>query len=214
MGKDCQPSISARKLNAEKAPSSKSDHLEEKVDDLLSHLRPQTAGKRPQSAGSGPSATSHFLSSDLKHLLTPESSSTSPADVVIDTTTGFARFEPPTTSVHALHGVMTSPIANYVSLYDIPDATADEQLDTFRRAFLPHFAFIHIPTGMSASLLRGRKPFLWLVIMSLTTKSAGQQMVMGDTIRRIVSQQVLAEQEKSLDLLLGIICYISWFVSW
>lgn len=101
-------------------------------------------------------------------------------------------------------------MAGYVSLYDMPDATAQEQLNTFRRVFLPLFAFVHIPDSTSALQLRHQRPFLWLVIMSLTTNSAGQQIVMGDTIRRIVSQQALAEQEKSMDLLLGILCYIAW----
>ena len=212
LGKDCLPPISVRKRNVEKPSSSKRNLVEEKVDDLVSLLRSRAVGKQPQSAGPDLPATSNILSSDLKHLLTPESTSTTPANVVIDATTGFARFAPPVPGVPPLNGMPTSPIASYVSLYDIPDATAEEQLDTFRRIFLPHFAFTHIPITTSASILRGQKPFLWLIIMSLTTKSAAQQMAMGDTIRRIVSQQVLAEQEKSLDLLLGIICYIVWSV--
>ena len=63
---------------------------------------------------------------------------------------------------------------------------------------------------MSASDLRYQKPFLWLVIMSLTTKSLAQQLVMGDMIRRIIAQQVVVESEKSLDMLLGVLCFIGW----
>lgn len=208
LGKDCQPSVSVRKRNIEKGPGSRSSRLEEKVDDLVSLLRPQAVEKQSQSTGSG--TVSQFASPDLDHLLSPASSSAPPADVVIDTTTGFARFATPTPTSSSTNEVTVSPLASYVSLYDIPDATAEEQLETFRQVFLPLFAFVHIPSSTSASHLRQRKPFLWLVIMSLTTKSAGQQIIMGDTIRRIVSQQALAEHEKSIDLLLGILCYIAW----
>jgi hypothetical protein len=208
LGKDCQPSASVRKRNVDKGSGSKASRLEEKVDDLVSLLRPQAVEKQSQSTGSG--TLSQFASSDLDHLLSPASSSVPPADIVIDTTTGFARFATPTPAPSSIHGLTVSPLASYVSLYDIPDATAEEQLDTFRRVFLPLFAFVHIPNSTSASNLRQQKPFLWLVIMSLTTKSAGQQIIIGDTIRRIVSQQALAEQEKSMDLLLGILCYIAW----
>lgn len=106
-----------------------------------------------------------------------------------------------------------SPIAKYVSAFEIPDATAEEQLRTFRQSFLPLFAFVALPATMSASGLRLQKPFLWLVIMSLTTKSVATQIAMGDSIREIVSHQVVVEHEKSLDILLGIICYQAWFAS-
>jgi hypothetical protein len=120
---------------------------------------------------------------------------------------------PPTparTATDSNIGQSPSSIDDDVAVHNIPDATAKKQLDTFRRAFLPFFPFIHIPALMSASDLRQQKPFLWLVIMSLTTKSVEQQRAMGDTIRRIVSQKVVAEHEKSMDILLGLIAYLAW----
>lgn len=133
-----------------------------------------------------------------------------------DNTTGSACFAFPTpapTNPHSSVGVSPPSIADGVSIYDIPDTIAEEQLNTFRLAFLPFFPFIHIPNSMSALDIRLAKPFLWLVIMSLTTKSVAQQLAMGVTIRQIVSQKVVAEHEKSLDLLLGIVSYLAWSVS-
>lgn len=207
LGKDCQPSVCLRKRHVEKGVGNNSGRTEEKADDIVSLLIPQLVEKQPQSTG--PGTSSQFSSSDLNHL-SPTSSGEPPADIVIDTTTGFARIVRSGLDSSLLNEVTPSPMAGYVSLYDIPDATAQEQLNTFRRVFLPLFAFVHIPDSTSALQLRHQRPFLWLVIMSLTTNSAGQQIVMGDTIRRIVSQQALAEQEKSMDLLLGILCYIAW----
>lgn len=99
-----------------------------------------------------------------------------------------------------------------VSIYRIPVAIAEEQLAKFQDVFLPFFPFVHIPEAMSAFDLRLQKPFLWLVIMSLTTRSVAQQMAMGRTIVHIVSTRIVAEHEKSLDLLLGLICYLTWSV--
>jgi hypothetical protein len=109
--------------------------------------------------------------------------------------------------------VSPSSIYEDVSIYTIPDSLAEENLITFRRAFIPFFPFVQIPTALSASDLRLEKPFLWLVIMSLTAKSATRQCAMGDTIRQIISRKVVAEHEKSLDILLGLICYLAWSVA-
>lgn len=72
------------------------------------------------------------------------------------------------------------------------------------------FPFVHIPATMTASGLCEAKPFLWLVIMALTDKSASDQFGMEDTIWHIISQRVIREQWAGMDVLLGIICFNSW----
>lgn len=97
-----------------------------------------------------------------------------------------------------------------ISGHNFTDEVADNQLEIFRRAFLPYFPVVYIPDVMSAAYLRQQKPFLWLVIMSLCTKDMSKQLAMEYTIRQIVSQRAVAEHEKNLDLLQGLICYLSW----
>jgi hypothetical protein len=97
-----------------------------------------------------------------------------------------------------------------ISAFLIPEKRAQEQLTMFRNCFLSVFPFVFIPAETSSSDLRYRRPFLWFVIMSLTTSSLDEISAMGDAIRRIISQTVVAEHVKSLDLLLGLICYIAW----
>jgi hypothetical protein len=109
-------------------------------------------------------------------------------------------------------GLPSSSIPDQISIYAIPEAVTEEQLDQFRYSFLPLFPFVHIPITTSARELRSRNPFLWLVIMSLTTKVATQQIAMGHTIRQIISGNLVAENEKSIDILLGLICYLGWYV--
>ncbi|KAF2726468.1 hypothetical protein EJ04DRAFT_530247 [Polyplosphaeria fusca] len=95
--------------------------------------------------------------------------------------------------------------------YNLSGDMAEERLATFRSIFLPAFPFVSLPPELSSIELRRAKPFLWLVIMSLTTKSSIQQLAMGEIIREIMAKRVVVGCEKSLDLLLGIICYMGWF---
>jgi hypothetical protein len=182
--KDCMPSTSIRNNKIRKPPISRTAQLEEKVDGLFSLLRSQ-ANFADRQPG---------VSSGSPVLFAP------PTQVGIPTPRSNFNLSP-------------SSIYEDVSIYKIPDPLAEENLNTFRRAFLPFFPFVQIPTALSACDLRLQKPFLWLVIMSLTTKSASRQLAMGDTIRQIVSSKVVAEHEKSLDILLGLICYLAWSVA-
>jgi hypothetical protein len=148
--------------------------------------------------------------------LNGDSPSNQLADAILETPTSFEGFTPPTPARTATNfnvGQSSLSIADYVAVHQIPDEVAKKQLDTFCRTFLPFFPIVHIPASMEASDLRQQKPFLWLVIMSLTTKSVEQQRFMGDTIRKVFSQKVVADHEKSMDILLGLICYLAWLVS-
>jgi hypothetical protein len=103
-----------------------------------------------------------------------------------------------------------SSVDKDVTVHDMPDFMAEEQLDTFRRAFLPMFPFVHVPATLKASSLRRERPFLWLNIMALTTKMVSQQFAMEDTIWRIISQRVMVQHLADMDLLLGVVCFASW----
>lgn len=58
--KECQPSVPNRKRNPRKAPGSRTAHLEEKLDDLVSLIRAQASGKAP---GGNDAATTNFTNS-------------------------------------------------------------------------------------------------------------------------------------------------------
>ncbi|KAF8848452.1 hypothetical protein BDZ45DRAFT_810765 [Acephala macrosclerotiorum] len=96
----------------------------------------------------------------------------------------------------------SSLIWGELSRYTISDAVAEESVDRFQHTFIPFFPFVHIPEIMSIFELRPQKPFLWLVIMFLTTRSVVLQLAMASRILQIVSKRIVAEHEKSLDLLI------------
>lgn len=119
----------------------------------------------------------------------------------------------------ATHGalgstVLTPPLTVDEQLCYTPtsEGAAKEQLVLFRQTFLPSFPVIHLSADVSVESMRRERPFLWLVISSLTTKFAAHQAVMAEQIGQIVSQKIVAGHEKSLDLLQGLLCYLGWSV--
>lgn len=99
-----------------------------------------------------------------------------------------------------------------VAVHCVPDADADENLETFRRACISTFTCVHIPHDMVLAVLRVQRPFLWLVVMTLATKAVSLQFAMEETIWNIISTRIVAQQHASLDLLLGLICFASWYL--
>ena len=86
---------------------------------------------------------------------------------------------------------------------------AEIYLDKFRGC-LRNFPFMHIPHNQSAESLRLEKPFLFKCIMGISTMSIRQLQKIRDDIRKEAAQRVVVEHERSLDLLLGFICYVAW----
>lgn len=197
--KDCQPYASVRKRNAKKSTSPR----EGAVESILPQRPLPTVPSQPQLPVAGPGAGANGL------LLTPESISApinAPEVPVVDVESSMDRFYPFKTTVTGCRSLLDD-----ISAHNFTDAVADQNLETFRHAFLPYFPVVYIPDIMNSNFLRQQKPFLWLVIMSLCTKDMTKQFAMEYTIRQIISQRVVAEHEKNLDLLLGLICYLAWF---
>lgn len=214
LGKACEPALAVRKRKAgtppptaqPPAPSSApplASRLEEKLDDLVTILRSQAVERQT------PDQTKRYTPQSTRY---GDSTSPTPAqqnpDVMIDTTASVIHLLRP-----ASPKASYSPILEDVSVHDVPDRVAEEQLDIFRRAFVPLFPFVHIPATMSAYELRRQKPFLWLVAMSLTTRLTSQQFAMEETIWDIISHRIVSHHLMDLDLLLGVICFAAWSVS-
>jgi hypothetical protein len=151
----------------------------------------------PQSFTSSPTVDGTLVPSNTAHN----------PDVVIDTSTSVVHLYPANSQVFSF------PVFNDVSIHQISSRIAEEQLDTFRGTFIPMFPFVHIPVTLSASDLRHQKPFLWLVIMCLSTKRVSQQFAIEETIWQIISRRIVVEHLQTLDLLLGVVCFATWYVT-
>ncbi|KAI1198256.1 hypothetical protein F5X97DRAFT_299831 [Nemania serpens] len=198
-------------------PTPSSTRLEAKLDDLVSLLRSQAVEKQTLAQAQA-LQTATPVNSTSTDPYTPSATSVRAAynesiisapprdpDVLVDMTTSAVRLvrpsSPPPTS---------SPVFQDVLECEVPERLAEEQLYTFRSAFLPIFPFVDLPPSVSASQLRHQKPLLWLVILSLTTKSVSQQFAMEKMIWDIISRRIVSEHLADLDLLLGVVCFASW----
>ncbi|KAI5459715.1 hypothetical protein BGZ63DRAFT_388528 [Mariannaea sp. PMI_226] len=222
LGKACEQPAPVRKRRTKRQlpvrPAVSRNTLEDKLDDIAALLRSQVADKQ-SSADSAQTASSRsgtIPSTSDKPCDSSSSMFSSPnrdPDVVIDTTEGVVHLLRPAESLNDSpfdQYTTHSPIADDVSVHCIPDVEAEDQLNTFRRAFITLFPFVHLPLTIRASDLRRDKPFLWLVIMALTTKVVSKQYELAGTIWKIVSQRFVCEHHADLDLLLGLICFASW----
>lgn len=83
-------------------------------------------------------------------------------------------------------------------------------MQRFQATQIRYFPFIYIPPTISAADLRSDRPFLWLCLVAVTTKSPAKQSALGAKIRRIVADKLIVQCERSLDLLLGLLAYMGW----
>lgn len=189
--------------------------LEEKLDNVLSILRSRASTKQlvEQTLEGEPSNNTTLSNINSLHNPITPSIARGP-EVVIDTTESVVHLFRPVKSPDGSPSSATSPqllIAGDVPIHGITALNAEEQLAEFRRAFIPAFPFIRIPITTSASELYREKPFVWLVIIALTTKVVSKQFDLADHIWKIISQRVVCEHHANIDLLLGIICFASWY---
>lgn len=48
--------------------------------------------------------------------------------------------------------------------------------------------------------------------MAVSTKSTLQQRLLSNEIKRLVAEEAVVKSEKSLDLLLGLLTFVAWYV--
>lgn len=88
---------------------------------------------------------------------------------------------------------------------------AEDALAKFR-TWLPNFPFVHLPPAMTAAALRTERPFLWLSIMTFSVTSYQQHQYLRERVRREISERVIINHERTMDILLGLIAYLGWYV--
>ncbi|KAI4939834.1 uncharacterized protein J4E92_001120 [Alternaria infectoria] len=84
--------------------------------------------------------------------------------------------------------------------------------DRYQRLMAPHMPFVVVPTGTDVSRLANNKPFLLQAIKAVAFfhDTAVQQILVKDLVREI-SDRVLINGEKSLDLLQGMLVIGNWY---
>lgn len=219
LGRVCEPAVPVRKRKAQpqqltpppppppssSQPLQSASRLEEKLDDLVTLLKSQAETRHSQELQTSPS--NDYNTPSTTHTLVEYTART--PNIAIDKSAGLVQLMRPEDGSDG-DGSGRSILLHDVSVYAIADTMAQQQLETFRSSFLPMFPLVHLPRTLRPTDLRQQRPFLWLVIMALTTKSVNQQFAMEDTIWQILSQRAVVQHHADLDLVLGLICFAAW----
>ncbi|KAJ5809706.1 uncharacterized protein N7503_001924 [Penicillium pulvis] len=95
-----------------------------------------------------------------------------------------------------------------------PDGQDDEAyMDVLRKSIMPLFPFIAIPAHLTADQLRREKPFLHLNITMVTCQHAPRQREIAEMVKQYAAEHIVLKGEHSLDLLQGLLLYLSWFIT-
>ncbi|KAJ9165814.1 Transcriptional regulator WAR1 [Coniochaeta hoffmannii] len=214
--KHCEPSVTVRKRNARRQVGSRTAQLEEKLEDLVSLLRNHGTASKPAAATTTASvAATHERSPlDLWMSNTPDPSHGSPSETAAagDSTPAAifnSAFRP---GLFNHQSTVAVPISSMIQYPWMPatQRQAEEQLALFRDRYLLCFPCIYLPPAMTSEQLREEKPFSWFTIMMMSCQTSSVQFGMGALWQKIVSQKIIIEHEKSIDLLQGMVIFLAW----
>lgn len=234
LNKECQPSSAHRKRRTVQRPATtKTAQLEEKLDGLVTLLRSATQSTpigpdnakvtaalkeqpsskplqsldpfpRHESSDESSTINVHGLSEERMNGYCPIGNSSQHSTNVTSDTSHTTSCPCPTTYQSSGNSLSC---ASEPSLQE-----ADNFLTTFQTQMLQQFPLLILPASITSQELRQKRPFLWLCIMAVSSKSSAQQMALGTEIRLTLGRKSLLEGERSLDLLLGILTYAAWCV--
>lgn len=192
---------------------SKTAQLEEKLDGLVSLFK----------AGGQPS----MIATDIHELATGVDATATGIHATAATSDQYSSIRTNTTT--ASHGPTEGPVdgisnnsllyptvstGNTISTLGAAEPSpieAEECLTVFNTTQLHYFPFVYIPPTTTAQQLRQERPFLWLCIMAITSRSTSQQQALDTKIKHTLMQRMLFEFERNVDLLLGLLAYIGWY---
>ncbi|KAH9234814.1 hypothetical protein K456DRAFT_1738453 [Colletotrichum gloeosporioides 23] len=199
--KECTPSMIVRRHKPRSQASNRVTRLEEKLDDLVSFLRAEKGL---------PSAPSD------RHAINEDDNEEDEDDdqddaMLLQNPSPDAAIPTPATTVAKWPSTSGSPNEWETLSTDEPSpAEAEESLKKFWEETILFFPFHYIPPHVSSQQLKETYPFLWLNIMSVTSRSNKRRLALGDKVREIIFQKIVIEREKNLDLLLGLIATLGW----
>lgn len=97
---------------------------------------------------------------------------------------------------------------------DPDNSEAENLLDTFRTECVLYSPLIYIPPNKTARQVQQDTPFLWKVIVAITSSGTpARQSALCTKIMEEICTRLLLKSEKTLELLQGILLFTAWYVS-
>ncbi|KJR83713.1 uncharacterized protein SPSK_00084 [Sporothrix schenckii 1099-18] len=233
LGKTCEPSLTvvpsprrarpaARSATTArvKPSNSRSARLEAKLNDLVDLLRTSQAISEP--------AVAAALATDggarPNHAAGPSEDDadgdidTSPRSNLTGAASGAASTAP-TTAPDPDPGSEADDALDNPD-HDAPPETDDDDdllpheaeacLRRFTEEMLPLAPFLYLPPDVTASRVRRMYPFLWRCIKAAASVHPGHRVRAASQARTAIVQRVVSRGERSMDILLGMLTFVSW----
>lgn len=206
--------MSVRRRNPKKPVVSKAARLEEKLDGLVSLLK---AGVQSDASAANAHDTTAIYESD-RHSNVRTNNETSPysrtergsvTSVLDDYPSNLPVLTPEKSDSEGTLSSSSAAVPH--DAVEPSPFEAEEYLTAFRTHKSKYFPFLYIPSTITAQQLHQQRPFLWLCIMTISSRSTSQQQVLGSRVRDKLAQEMLLKSERSIDLLLGLLAYIGWY---
>jgi hypothetical protein len=216
LNKECRPVETAGRRNSRKSVVSKAARLEEKLDGLVSLIKAgaqsSAAITSPHIAAAMDDSTSYgrirINGNNYSYNQSKRGSVSSSSNDYIHSVPVLT---PAATDDCTSSSFNPSPSSFRDASGEPSPVQAEEYLINFQTYKSKYFPFIYIPSTTSALQLVQERPFLWLCIMAVGSKSTLEQQVLGSKIRQIVAQDMVVQSEKNIDLLLGLLIFIGWY---
>ncbi|KAJ5957037.1 hypothetical protein N7501_011316 [Penicillium viridicatum] len=115
----------------------------------------------------------------------------------------------------------SSTVSGMVMSPSVSPSSASIVVDMFRSRMLHHFPIVHLPAHVTAEHLQLHRPFLLRAIICVTSASAEEKRTSSLEFKHILCetaffkqspQQKQQQPQQTVDMLLGLLVYISW--SW
>ncbi|KAF5864628.1 hypothetical protein ETB97_007186 [Aspergillus alliaceus] len=95
-------------------------------------------------------------------------------------------------------------------LRPIPSDTSVQVLNRFRQENLKYLPFIYIPPHITPEELYEDKPFFWECVVAVLTPNLKEREALFMKVHDTIHQKLLVEATPSLDILLGVMTFMSW----
>ncbi|KAL5612706.1 hypothetical protein BROUX41_004205 [Berkeleyomyces rouxiae] len=93
---------------------------------------------------------------------------------------------------------------------DLSPADEESILNLFRTENMTYFPFVYIPNDVTAKQVKAERPFLWLAITAVVSKSASVKVRNSALLREVVGHHLMRDNPASLDMLQGLIVFLAW----
>ena len=180
--------------------------LEEKLDGLVTLIQSRELGGEPHKNLLG-DPTLHNHLNQGNPLLPDRHNMVS--DTYVDS--DVAALSACNSESYSMEPVSTPQSSNPVDKI-LSSQEAEAFLNVFKNEMSPSFPFIRVEDFVTAADLRRDRPFLFLCIMAVTTGNTDQKIALGKLITESLASRMYVNTERNLDLLLGILTYIAWYV--